>query len=308
MNRFCYACAKGLKPAELQCELCSYKGGAYKPIDKKNKWTHGLCAMWIPELFEKHSPSEPPTWQFQFLDKRRYNLKCALCKTKGACVQCSYGRCTTAVHPWCALRTPQGFTRRIIKDDEGEPHWEIFCKAHAKAVSDPVKKSAKHKHQSHTSAALFEDHDIYWEDPDAPPPAHPQGRRQSAGQSSSSSSAANATTPTPTVSAAKPSVTLNLVEDIGDNADIVLKDDDDDDNQMDSDDDEKPSGLAGALQENSASSFPTLSLLEWPGLSEGDGMDLDHFWNFTSSFFAEDHTKEVRPTCVLVYLLDCLMN
>eukprot|EP01033_Poteriospumella_lacustris_P007294 gene7294-5247_t len=184
----------------------------------------------------------------------------------------------------------EGFTRRIIKDDEGEPHWEIFCKAHAKAVSDPVKKSAKNKHQSHTSAALFEDHEIYWEDPDAPPPVHPQGRRQSAGQSSSSSAAHANATP---AASAKPSVTLNLVEDIGDDADIVLKDDDEDD-QMDSDDDDKPSGLAGALQENSASSFPTLSLLEWPGLSEGDGMDLDHFWNFTSSFFAEDHTKEKR--------------
>lgn len=273
-NRFCYVCAKGLKPSETTCELCSFKGGAYKPIDKKGKWTHCLCATWIPELFEQHNPSEPPTWQFQHLDKRRYNLKCALCKTKGACVQCSYGRCTTGVHPWCALRNPQGFTRRIVKDEDGDPHWEIFCKAHAKAVSDPIKKSSKNKNFSNSTSALFEEDNQNWDETDTKP-ASQQGRRQSASADTTVDLNNN----------------LHVVTDLIDDMHIPLEDDDD--NQSDSDDDEKPSGLAGALQEQSASSFPALNLIEWPGQSEGDGMDLDHFWNFTSSFFAEDHTREV---------------
>jgi hypothetical protein len=171
------------------------------------------------------------------------------------------------------LRNPQGFTRRIVKDEDGDPHWEIFCKAHAKAVSDPIKKSSKNKNFSNSTSALFEEDNQNWDETDTKP-ASQQGRRQSVSADT----------------AVDVNNNLHVVTDLIDDMHIPLEDDDD--NQSDSDDDEKPSGLAGALQEQSASSFPALNLIEWPGQSEGDGMDLDHFWNFTSSFFAEDHTRE----------------
>lgn len=44
---------------------------------------------------------------------------------------------------------------------------------------------------------------------------------------------------------------------------------------------------------SSSSSFPLLSLLEWPGFSDGEAMDLDHFWNYIGSYYPEDHSKEV---------------
>ena len=74
------------------------------------------------------------------LDKRRFGLKCTVCKLKGACVQCSYGRCSTGAHPRCALANPaSGYTHRIIKNSDGGSDWEIFCKQHADAVKEAAK-------------------------------------------------------------------------------------------------------------------------------------------------------------------------
>jgi hypothetical protein len=287
LNRFCYVCEKGQDPKQTVCELCSYSGGAYKPTDKKGKWAHGICGSWIPDLYEKHSEKDPPTWQTQHLDKRRFNLKCGLCKLKGACVQCAYGRCATAVHPWCALRTPNGYTRRIIKQEDGDVRWEIFCKAHAKSVSDPIKpKSAKHKpmqsstmNNTTTSSSLFEESEDYWEEePFLPSPKKfTAARRQGIHNSSNNNHSSNSYEEfTMDVSAAL----------------HTLSDDEDDEDDF-GDDEGKQTGLASAFKEQSATTFPILKLSEWPGMSEGEGMDLDHFWNYVSSYFAEDHTKEV---------------
>lgn len=216
-------------------------------------------------------------------------------------MQCSYGRCTTAVHPWCALRTDQGYTRRIIKDEDNEVHWEIFCKTHAKAVSEPVKpKSNKNKNRAEAHA--FEqdngDFDDYW------------SADQNVSQSTSSSKQKvkksetakqqvivnGASTSSSALTSVLPIEDQPILQGISDavntinlHSDVMVQEDEEDE-----EDDDKPSGLAGAGQEHSGSSFAMPSFLEWPGLSEGEAMDLIHFWNYTSSFFAEDHTKEVR--------------
>ena len=90
-------------PAKTTCELCSHVGGAYKVTDK-GKWIHALCATWVPEVFVADVPQHPQPYTLQNLDKKRYKLKCALCNTtKGAAVQCSYGKCVTALEEgWLA--------------------------------------------------------------------------------------------------------------------------------------------------------------------------------------------------------------
>ncbi|RYG66179.1 hypothetical protein EON64_10335, partial [archaeon] len=151
-GRLCYVCRVGLDPTTVSCELCSYKGGAYKPIDKPHKWAHPLCSTWIPELYEEHKANKVPIINTSKLDSKRFKLKCALCKQKGACVQCSSGRCVIAAHPWCALHTPQGFTRRIVRGPDDLPLWQIFCRTHASGVSEPVKVSGKHRnHANHAN-------------------------------------------------------------------------------------------------------------------------------------------------------------
>lgn len=230
-----------MNPSNTSCELCPYVGGAYKRTEKIGKWVHGLCACWIPEVFEVYPATSDVFVNLSKLDTKRYKLKCTICSRKGACVQCAYGRCTTSVHPWCALKDSHGFTRRIVKDGGGNTIWEIFCSVHAKAVSDPVKIKAKSKNT--TKDLNDELNDSYWVDP------------------VSSSVDTKASTYSEPI--------IHQVRTVSSERDCT----------------QLPS-----------KSFPIISLLEWPGISEGDAMDLDHFWNYVSSFYPEDHTAEVSLT------------
>ena len=103
----CEVCAAGDDPATTVCELCSNTGGAYKPVDRPGKWIHSLCATWVPEVFVSENNGNS-IYTLSHLDKKRFKLKCVICNTsKGASVQCCYGKCVTPAHPWCAIRMPE---------------------------------------------------------------------------------------------------------------------------------------------------------------------------------------------------------
>ena len=124
--RFFNVCAEKTDsdPATTVCELCSNTGGAYYPTDKSGKWVHALCSYWIPELYMSKIKGVSVT-MLTNLDKKRFKLKCSLCTLKGACIQCCYGRCATAAHPYCVFHRPQGFTKRVVKNEDGEMLWEV---------------------------------------------------------------------------------------------------------------------------------------------------------------------------------------
>jgi hypothetical protein len=432
-DRFCYPCAADLDPSTMQCELCPFTGGAYKPTFKTGKWAHSLCSQWIPETFITMDTKRPGNTEFPCLhllnmDKKRFKLKCALChSSKGACVQCCYGRCTTSVHPWCVLKSPQGFTKRVVVNPEGETVWEIFCKVHADAVSEPIKPKPKSK----MSVPLPIE--------DAPSSngfgTAYSGKKESKYRDSYSGSGGNANTGASSNSLASAAyiygnssssnyifsskqLTMSHAKNFSASSLLELKipnistcsgagagatapgsteesqgyeyatyqesgetndyfneehenDDDDesdeeddsgDDEDGDSDDDadsdgnsfggkklrkkkqqkqQKSSGSkrgrkptnpsnnplskptssssgssaagtsseAGALLSGSRTqsqpqtkqtTFPILNMLEWPGLSEGEAMDLDHFWNLVSGSYPEDHSPQVTCCCVTI--------
>ena len=104
-----------------------------------------MCAAWIPEIYIADIKEYPTKLTINRLDKKRFRLKCGLCSGKGACVECKHGKCRTAAHPWCVVNTPGGYTRRVVKDEDDELIWQIFCKTHASSVSDPLKPKPKNK-------------------------------------------------------------------------------------------------------------------------------------------------------------------
>ena len=162
--RFCYPCQRGFRPHNLTCVLCPHTGGAYKRTAAGNDtWVHALCEMWIPELHEsedKDNKLQGPKVHTEKLNRSRCKLKCVICNSKnassssnantsGASVQCCYKKCLTAVHPYCALKTPGSqFTWRVVEStlpgttDESYFVRQLFCPSHANAVGQPLKNQA----------------------------------------------------------------------------------------------------------------------------------------------------------------------
>lgn len=248
---YCYPCTENIDPKTLKCELCPYNGGAYKYTDKPNKWAHSICANWIPEVYEVHTPGKPVFLNLKYVDPKRMKLRCAICAKSGACVQCAYGRCTVAAHSWCALRnTAAGYTKRIVKDGDGSS-WDIFCKTHASAVSDPVKPK-KNKSSSAGQSRYEEEEETFV--------ATKKERSSDAiGEFENLRVADSGTKLLP----------LTM---------ISIKNESEDEDEVDKED---------------QTSFPVVNLSEWPGISEGEGMDADHFWNYISSCYPEDHSSKV---------------
>lgn len=139
----------------MTCELCSYKGGAYKETDSEGKWIHMICSNWIPDVFLKEvegTTRRYPT--LASLDKKRFRLKCGWCKLPGACVQCTFGRCIAACHPWCMIHDTRGWTKRVVKvDEDTEPITEMYCKVHAHCVMEPPKYKPAPKAKASASGA-----------------------------------------------------------------------------------------------------------------------------------------------------------
>ena len=124
MYRYCNVCRLGLDPRDTACQLCSEKGGAYKPTDQRGKWVHVLCANWLPEVFCRDSKKKEP-FVLTKVNPMRFRLRCSsehcaklafeqdlvnnkfftgTSHRKGACVQCTVKGCTSAIHPQCLIR------------------------------------------------------------------------------------------------------------------------------------------------------------------------------------------------------------
>lgn len=301
--RYCDACAKGLDTLSVKCELCPFKGGAYKPtVDKK--WVHCICANWMPEVFKPDN-----AYHISNINPARFKLRCVLCNGKGAKIQCSYGKCNTAAHPWCALNSNSGFTHRVIKSSYAENHmdWEIFCVPHASAVSAPPKPKVKAKR---TSFAVEDEIDISKEafigaNRDAEstklqkkknlPPRHAGGYARASPSTVNNSSDDECFLERKRIDSDSCGLSS---EDGGDNtrrrshskhqqskikfeSDCLPQDKNDND-----EDDIHTSNLFGH------SPFVAYSFSEWPGQPE-EAMDLNHFWNVVSMCYPEDHSIEV---------------
>ncbi|CAK4668487.1 unnamed protein product [Aphanomyces euteiches] len=105
-----------------ECAACNLQGGALVPSHNAQTWVHAACAIYIPELFFIHNKVEGVHRL-----KARRKLKCIFCKksNRGACAQCSYGKCTTSYHVMCALEN--GITFHDTKQD-GSYH--SLCPSH----------------------------------------------------------------------------------------------------------------------------------------------------------------------------------
>lgn len=136
---------------QVPCALCPKRGGSLKPTVHLNDGTLYSPNYQIPRTLRSHNliqvPDSPErVWVHIFcalqfdkitmtdrasktginlteVEHRRFTLRCEVCKTKeGACVQCYFGKCTTAFHPGCA--------KEFFINTRGGDDKRIYCALH----------------------------------------------------------------------------------------------------------------------------------------------------------------------------------
>ncbi|KAL7268075.1 hypothetical protein RUND412_009318 [Rhizina undulata] len=88
----------------VNCVFCPNTDGAFKQTNT-NRWSHLLCAVWIPEVRLANTAFMEPVDGIELVPKSRWKLTCYICKQKmGACIQCSNKNCFIAFHVTCGRR------------------------------------------------------------------------------------------------------------------------------------------------------------------------------------------------------------
>ncbi|TVY89205.1 Peregrin [Lachnellula willkommii] len=86
------------------CIFCPNTDGAFKQTNA-SKWSHLICAMWIPEVSLGNHTFMEPVMDVEKVPKTRWRLTCYLCNQRmGACIQCGNKNCYQAFHVTCARR------------------------------------------------------------------------------------------------------------------------------------------------------------------------------------------------------------
>ncbi|TVY47630.1 Peregrin [Lachnellula occidentalis] len=86
------------------CIFCPNTDGAFKQTNA-SKWSHLICAMWIPEVSLGNHTFMEPVMEVEKVPKTRWRLTCYLCNQRmGACIQCGNKNCYQAFHVTCARR------------------------------------------------------------------------------------------------------------------------------------------------------------------------------------------------------------
>ena len=86
------------------CIFCPNIEGAFKQTNS-SKWSHLLCAIWIPEVSLGNPTFMEPVMDVEKVPKQRWKLTCYICHQRmGACIQCGNKNCFVAFHVTCARR------------------------------------------------------------------------------------------------------------------------------------------------------------------------------------------------------------
>ncbi|KAI9653609.1 MAG: nuA3 HAT complex component nto1 [Trizodia sp. TS-e1964] len=87
------------------CIFCPNIDGAFKQTNS-SRWSHLLCAIWIPEVTLGNSIFMEPVMDVEKVPKPRWKLTCYICRQRmGACIQCGNKNCFVAFHVTCARRS-----------------------------------------------------------------------------------------------------------------------------------------------------------------------------------------------------------
>ncbi|KAF3484054.1 jade-1 [Arthroderma uncinatum] len=134
------------------CIFCPNTEGAFKQTNT-SKWSHLLCAVWIPEVSIGNPSLMEPVIEIEKVPRSRWKLTCYICRQKmGACIQCSNKNCFVAFHPTCGRRAHLYLRMKLtpgapaVKDSN---ELKAFCDKHV-----PPDWQTDHNTASATAQAL----------------------------------------------------------------------------------------------------------------------------------------------------------
>lgn len=112
-------------PKMEPCVLCPHDipSEPLLPTDVENVQAHRLCALYTPETYIETFDGSARVRNVAGIDQARLDLKCVYCRSKrGACFQCSKGKCIRAYHATCAAAAGVLVDKREITlvDDMGK--------------------------------------------------------------------------------------------------------------------------------------------------------------------------------------------
>lgn len=91
-------------PKKEPCALCPYDvAGEPLLATDDGRQVHKICALYIPETEILNDSGKDIVVGMDKISRARFDLECKLCKSKkGACFQCSQGKCARSYHALCA--------------------------------------------------------------------------------------------------------------------------------------------------------------------------------------------------------------
>ncbi|ORZ24061.1 JmjC domain, hydroxylase-domain-containing protein [Absidia repens] len=121
------------------CVFCT----SHYPTDTElddGRMVHRLCAESIPETYLEQVNDEK--WVVRGITSippARWKLSCLFCrKTKGACMQCCYGKCCRSFHASCAKEA--GATmERTLDQDQDTLVYDVYCPQHDPKLQEKKK-------------------------------------------------------------------------------------------------------------------------------------------------------------------------
>ena len=123
------------------CIFCPNMEGAFKQTNS-SKWSHLLCAIWIPEVSLGNPTFMEPVMDVEKVPRPRWKLRCYVCQQgMGACIQCSNKNCFTAFHVTCARRAKLFLQMKTSSGGAANfdsNHLKAFCHKH---VSDEWRRN-----------------------------------------------------------------------------------------------------------------------------------------------------------------------